>query len=261
MEIWSLARFPEGEEPAPRRAARGVGARRFTLATDPRAGLLEPAETAEGSAREGLRVHASERAARGPHLELRTDHRRLPRRPSRTSSCSRRCSRSTWRPSTSRSSTSASERPTMSTKTTYADVAEGVRATIAAYTQALDDGRTDDVVATFCADGVVRHPGHGHPRRPRRAPRGVHQVEAAAAPASPRGQHARHRLERPRSQRDQRRDLHPARRIRLGDPARGPIPRHAPPRRRHVALPPSGGRSSWPERSSPPRGLLPLAAG
>jgi hypothetical protein len=36
---------------------------------------------------------------------------------------------------------------------TFADVAEGVRATIAAYTQALDDGRTDDVVATFCPDG------------------------------------------------------------------------------------------------------------
>ena len=37
---------------------------------------------------------------------------------------------------------------------TYAEVAEGVRATIATYTQALDDGRTDDVVATFCAEGI-----------------------------------------------------------------------------------------------------------
>src|SRR5207245_6233482 len=36
----------------------------------------------------------------------------------------------------------------------YADVVEGIRATIAAYTQALDDGRTDDVVATYCDDGV-----------------------------------------------------------------------------------------------------------
>ena len=44
---------------------------------------------------------------------------------------------------------------------TYADVAEGVRATLAAYTQALDDGRTDDVVATFCADGVIDIPGMG----------------------------------------------------------------------------------------------------
>ena len=44
---------------------------------------------------------------------------------------------------------------------TFADVAEGVRATIAAYTQALDDGRTDDVVATFCADGVTEMPGMG----------------------------------------------------------------------------------------------------
>jgi hypothetical protein len=45
--------------------------------------------------------------------------------------------------------------------TTFADVAEGVRATIAAYTHALDDGRTDDVVATFCADGSCEIPGLG----------------------------------------------------------------------------------------------------
>jgi len=44
---------------------------------------------------------------------------------------------------------------------TYAEVVEGVRATIAAYTQALDDGRTDDVVATYCPDGVFEMPGLG----------------------------------------------------------------------------------------------------
>ena len=49
----------------------------------------------------------------------------------------------------------------MSAETRYADVVEGVRATIAAYTQALDDGRTDDVVATFCPDGVCDIPGMG----------------------------------------------------------------------------------------------------
>lgn len=43
-----------------------------------------------------------------------------------------------------------------------AEVAEGVRRTIAAYTQALDDGRTDDVVATFCPDGGCDIPGLGH---------------------------------------------------------------------------------------------------
>lgn len=43
----------------------------------------------------------------------------------------------------------------------YAEVAEGVRRTIAAYTQALDDGRTDDVVATFCPDGSCNIPGLG----------------------------------------------------------------------------------------------------
>ena len=67
--------------------------------------------------------------------------------------------------------------------TTFAEVAEGVRATLAAYTQALDDGRTDDVVATFCPDGVCdipdmgTHEGHDAlraayagwaPRRPQR---------------------------------------------------------------------------------------------
>lgn len=43
----------------------------------------------------------------------------------------------------------------------FADVAEGVRLALAQYTQALDDGRTDDVVATFCADGSVEIPGMG----------------------------------------------------------------------------------------------------
>lgn len=66
---------------------------------------------------------------------------------------------------------------------TYADVVEGVRATIAVYTHALDDGRTDDVVATYCPDGAFEMPGmdvaEGHdalraayagfvPRRPQR---------------------------------------------------------------------------------------------
>jgi hypothetical protein len=49
----------------------------------------------------------------------------------------------------------------LSTNTTYAEVVEGVRAAIASYTHALDDGRTDDVVATFCPDGVCEIPGMG----------------------------------------------------------------------------------------------------
>jgi hypothetical protein len=67
--------------------------------------------------------------------------------------------------------------------TTLAEVDAGVRAAIAAYTQALDDGRTDDVVATYCPDGVCdipsmgTHAGHAAlreaytrwvPRRPQR---------------------------------------------------------------------------------------------
>src|SRR3546814_17349322 len=43
----------------------------------------------------------------------------------------------------------------------HAEVAEGVRAAIAAYTHALDDGRTDDVVASYCPDGVFDMPGPG----------------------------------------------------------------------------------------------------
>lgn len=43
----------------------------------------------------------------------------------------------------------------------YADVVEGVRAALAAYTHALDDGRVDDVLATFCLDGGFDIPGMG----------------------------------------------------------------------------------------------------
>jgi hypothetical protein len=47
-----------------------------------------------------------------------------------------------------------------------ASTVEDIRQTIAAYTQALDDGRTEDVVATFCPDGGIdipfigAHQGH-----------------------------------------------------------------------------------------------------
>jgi ketosteroid isomerase-like protein len=44
---------------------------------------------------------------------------------------------------------------------TFGEVVEGIRATIAAYTQALDDGRTDDVVATYCPDGTFEMPAMG----------------------------------------------------------------------------------------------------
>lgn len=44
---------------------------------------------------------------------------------------------------------------------TYAEVTAGVGAALAAYTHALDDGRTDDLVATFCPDGWCDMPGLG----------------------------------------------------------------------------------------------------
>ena len=39
--------------------------------------------------------------------------------------------------------------------TTLADVRAGVDQALAGYVQALDDGRTDEVVATFCPDGSI----------------------------------------------------------------------------------------------------------
>jgi hypothetical protein len=47
------------------------------------------------------------------------------------------------------------------TDTSFADVVAGIGVTIATYTQALDDGRTEDVVATFCPDGSTDMPGLG----------------------------------------------------------------------------------------------------
>ena len=46
-------------------------------------------------------------------------------------------------------------------KTTYAEVVEHIRAAIAAHAHAQDDGRTDDLVALYCPDGVVEVPDAG----------------------------------------------------------------------------------------------------
>jgi len=51
--------------------------------------------------------------------------------------------------------------PEWSPQASDAQIVEGIRATMAAYTQALDDGRPDDVVATFCPDGAIEIPGMG----------------------------------------------------------------------------------------------------
>jgi hypothetical protein len=47
------------------------------------------------------------------------------------------------------------------TTQSLADVVAGVGNVMAAYTQALDDGRAEDVVATFCPDGSCDMPGLG----------------------------------------------------------------------------------------------------
>lgn len=43
----------------------------------------------------------------------------------------------------------------------YPDVVTGIRNTLARYAQAVDDGRSADVVATFCPDGSADIPGAG----------------------------------------------------------------------------------------------------
>ncbi len=50
----------------------------------------------------------------------------------------------------------------MPTELSRADVTAGVSAAMAAYTHALDDGRTDDVVAMFCPEGELDMEGLGH---------------------------------------------------------------------------------------------------
>ena len=82
LEIWSLTRFPEGERAGKAHTARAVGVRRPTVAADPGAGLLQPAQAAAGPACERIRVHAPVRASGGRHRQLRTHRRRVPRRPS-----------------------------------------------------------------------------------------------------------------------------------------------------------------------------------
>jgi uncharacterized protein (TIGR02246 family) len=47
------------------------------------------------------------------------------------------------------------------TEAGHAEVVEGIRARIASYTHALDDGRTEDVVACYTPDGVFDMPGTG----------------------------------------------------------------------------------------------------
>jgi len=79
MEIWSLTRVAEGEEP-PTPKVPSSGERRQALAADPSAGLRQPAASAEGPARVGLRVHAALELGEGTS-RTSIAHRRLPRRP------------------------------------------------------------------------------------------------------------------------------------------------------------------------------------
>ena len=67
------------------------------------------------------------------------------------------------------------------TTASYAATAAGVRAVIAAYAQAVDDGRHGDIAAMFCEDGSVDLPRGRRGGRPGGA---VHPV-LRRAPAVP----------------------------------------------------------------------------
>ena len=115
--------------------------------------------------------------------------------------------------------------------TTFAEVSEGVRAALAVYTQALDDGRTDDVVATFCPDGACAIPGMGtHVGH-----EALRQAYAKWSPRRPQRHLVLNTVIETWSDDEataiERRRLHPAGRRRLGHTARRPLRRRAPPRR------------------------------
>ena len=59
------------------------------------------------------------------------------------------------------------------------EVSEAVRGAIAAYAHALDDGRTDDVVAMLCDDASIDMPGIG-------AQQGIEALRATYAKLKPR---------------------------------------------------------------------------
>ena len=138
------------------------------------------------------------------------------------------------------------------------DVVEGIRAMLADYTQALDDGRTDDVVATFCRDGVCDIPGMG-------THEGHDALRAAYAkwtPRLPQRHLVLNTLVTDWNDREAEAISDVVFLLRgdsgLGDPARGPVPRHPPPRRRHVAIPPPGGRVRRERQRSFHSGRVPL---
>ena len=65
--------------------------------------------------------------------------------------------------------------------TGYATAVARIRDTIAAYAHALDDGRTDDLVATFAPDGVSTFPG----TEPLRGHQALRAAYAALVPRGP----------------------------------------------------------------------------
>ena len=87
MEIWSLTRYPEGQEPGPPTPPVPRSLRRRAHPAHSHAGLLQPAAPTARPAQRGLRVHAPLGGRRGRHRQLRAHSRRLlggpPLRPAR----------------------------------------------------------------------------------------------------------------------------------------------------------------------------------
>ena len=83
MDMWSLTRYPPGEEPEAPPVPEPWDARRPAMAAHPDPGLLEPAEATARACTRGPSSTCGSRSERGAHLELPAGHRRLPGRAAR----------------------------------------------------------------------------------------------------------------------------------------------------------------------------------
>ena len=246
MEIWSLTRFPEGEEPETPPVARAVGVRRPSLAADPGAGLLQPPQAAAGPPRHGAsstcawpsatRAHisnyhridrrlpgrsalrrAAPRAGDGQCEPPRDAHRRhRVLRPSMgTDSFGRARMTPTWPPASARPSLPTRRPSTTAGPTTW----------------------SPPTAPTASATSPVWAATWGTTRSRTPTP-----VVATPAPAPPRPQHPVTDVERRRGARHERRGVPVQGRCRAGPSAGRPLPRRLAPPGRGLAIPQPGGR-------------------
>jgi len=220
MEIWSLTPLSLRGRARATHAARDLGVQRPRGAPNPDPGLLQPARQQKGLHNGGFEymrlsegieggIANFERTLDGflaglSHDQLAPALRAVKRQPPGGGPWS------TWvlRDSVVIGGTTSVKSGAVST-TTFAEVSEGVRAALAVYTQALDDGRTEDVVATFCPDGVCDIPGMGTHSGHDALRQAYTKLGTEATATAPRPQHRHRDLVRRRGHRCQRCRLHP----------------------------------------------------